>query len=164
MAHCCVNVCVCEFLMSRLTLRREATLPLVCECVNAELCCSSPLSSSKTRKVFYKYSPFTVYHNLLWALERDSSHPAPPWSGTSYDQGCIVGPTGCWSSGFCVVWITGCLTCGHLLDNRVVGIMGCRNNDMASIKIFNIYKLKQKLMCAVWSHVGSLVFKQRNFL
>ncbi len=52
--------CVCKFLMSGLTLYREAILLLGWECkwewVNGDLCCKSALSSWKTRKDLYKYS------------------------------------------------------------------------------------------------------------
>ncbi len=53
--------------MSRLALCREATLPLICDCVyewvcegmNADLCCKSAL---KTREVLHKYSLLTIYN------------------------------------------------------------------------------------------------------
>ncbi len=52
--------CVYDFLMNKLALCRDATLPLVYEWVNADLCCKNALSSWKTREAQYKYSPFTI--------------------------------------------------------------------------------------------------------
>ncbi len=76
--HCCdgraigVWMPVFEFLKSRLALCREASLLLVCEWVNADLCCNGALSSWKTRKVRYKYSQLDFlfltkfFHLFLW--------------------------------------------------------------------------------------------------
>ncbi len=71
-------MCVNEFLMSRLALRRDVTLPVMCECVyewmNADLCCKVLWVVEKTRKALYKYSPFTIYH---------SGRPVPLWQKCS---------------------------------------------------------------------------------
>ncbi len=102
----CECVCLSSWWAGQLFVEKSLTLtlPLLCECVNADLCCKSALSSWRTRKVLYKYSPFTISSSTCGSSSRSSSYMRNNGSITSSSSNHISVTLAVSQFSSCILW------------------------------------------------------------